>query len=625
MERTLMPESNTVDEYKSASWKEMLDISKWAFKFLYSLSPTTVTIFFVFSIVNNIRDIINSYIFAKILDIIIGIANSPEPNIAKLYPYIGGLLAYNLISTLISYFYRYSSFSLRVTSSPKITQALYKKIKELEIQTIENAEITNKLYRANGHLNDILAYFHNITDIFSSMFNFIVSAVLVFHVIPFLLPLMILVSLPRVLVDKKYRKLVYKFQFENTEAMRKASANANDLTQPRTLQEIFINKAYGFFDDKYSKFYTWFNTERLNIQRSWYKGSYSSLFIGDVGLLFANVLIFAKLIAKQSTIGDSTFQIRAVANVKNSIFDLVISINDLSEMSIKMKDTFELFNAKPAFKEGSIYFNRLEKGPSIHFKNVSFKYPSSADFVIKDLDLKIKPGEKVAIVGHNGAGKTTLVRMLCRMYPTTLGELRVNGVNINDLNSQSWYQNVGVLFQDYNTYPQFNVRENIQIGDPTIPLDENKVIEAAANADALSFINEFPNKFDQVLSERFKGGIRPSTGQWQKIAIARFFYRDAPLVIFDEPTASIDAVSEYKIFNKIYQFFKSKTVIIISHRFSTVRNADRIIMMEKGRIIESGTHDELMELNGNYARSFLLQAEGYQTAGATLPQEIKVK
>jgi ABC-type multidrug transport system fused ATPase/permease subunit len=182
---------------------------------------------------------------------------------------------------------------------------------------------------------------------------------------------------------------------------------------------------------------------------------------------------------------------------------------------------------------------------------------------------------------------------------------------LQDIKIADWYKNMGVLFQDFNQYPQLTAKENIYIGNTSEPVDEVAIRLAAQSADALEFIEEFPNKFDQILSEKFKGGIRPSTGQWQKLAIARFFYRNAPLVIFDEPTASIDAISEFNIFNKIYDFFKDKTVIIISHRFSTVRNADRIVVLDHGEIIEEGNHNDLISKNGYYAKAFNLQARGY--------------
>jgi ATP-binding cassette subfamily B protein len=171
---------------------------------------------------------------------------------------------------------------------------------------------------------------------------------------------------------------------------------------------------------------------------------------------------------------------------------------------------------------------------------------------------------------------------------------------------------MGILFQDYNAYSSLTVKENVEIDSISNNVTEKTVKEALKKANALEFIEKYKDGVNQILSERYKGGIRPSTGQWQKIAIARVFHRGAPVLILDEPTASIDAVAEAKIFDNIYKFAKDKTVIIISHRFSTVRNADRIIVLDKGRIIEQGSHEELLKNNGKYARAFKLQAKGYQ-------------
>jgi len=272
---------------------------------------------------------------------------------------------------------------------------------------------------------------------------------------------------------------------------------------------------------------------------------------------------------------------------------------------------YKLFKTEPIMDEGFKELPNLEKGPSLKFENVTFSYPRSDKKVIKNLSLEIESGEKIAIVGHNGAGKTTLVKLICKFYQTLEGKILINDENILEIKSESLYKNLGTLFQDFNQYHSLSVKENIVIGNID-DIDETKIRVAAQTADAIDFIEEYPNKFETLLSERYKGGVRPSTGQWQKIGLARFFYRNSPLVIFDEPTASIDPDSEYNIFSKIYDFFEDKTVIIISHRFSTVRNANRIIVLDDGEIVEQGTHEELIKLGGKYANSFKLQAEGYK-------------
>jgi ABC-type multidrug transport system fused ATPase/permease subunit len=263
-------------------------------------------------------------------------------------------------------------------------------------------------------------------------------------------------------------------------------------------------------------------------------------------------------------------------------------------------------------KDGDIALPRLETPPEIEFKDVKFSYPNSKEIIFANFNLKINSGEKVAIVGPNGAGKSTLTKLIARLYDPQEGEILINQKDLKELKIDDWYKNMGLLFQDFKIYDPLTVEENIYIGKSVKPLDKKKVIEASKNADAYKFIQKYPKKFNTFMNDRYEGGIQPSKGQKQKIAIARFFYRNAPLAIFDEPTSAIDAESEYKIFNRIYDFFKNKTVIIISHRFSTVRNADRIIVLDEGKIIEEGSHKELIAMNGKYAKAFRLQAEGYQ-------------
>jgi ATP-binding cassette subfamily B protein len=384
-----------------------------------------------------------------------------------------------------------------------------------------------------------------------------------------------------------------------------------DLMTPPLLQEIFINKSFKYLDKKFIEFYDWYNDARIEIRKKWYANTHIFGFLSDLSVFYGMVQIISSFIKGLISVGSIYFQINILRSFQQNISSSFSWFNNTFEFALKLKNIYELDQAKPDFEDGTIKMEKLDYGPSIEINNLSFKYPRTDIFVLDDINIQIKPGEKIAIVGHNGAGKTTLVKLLCGMYRPTKGIILANDIDLNDLKSDTWYQNMGVLFQDFNTHSQLTVKENIIMGDPNRKVDMDEVIHAAKSADALEFIDDYPGGFDQILSERLKGGIRPSTGQWQKIAIARFFYRNAPLVIFDEPTAAIDAISEYNIFNKIYKFFKGKTVIIISHRFSTVRNADRIIVIKKGKIIEEGAHKELMDEGGYYAKSFRLQAVGY--------------
>lgn len=249
------------------------------------------------------------------------------------------------------------------------------------------------------------------------------------------------------------------------------------------------------------------------------------------------------------------------------------------------------------------------KPPRIEFKNVSFHYPGGRQ-VLDNVSFVIEPGESIALVGHNGAGKTTIVKLLCRFYDVTAGEILINGVNIKDLKLANWYKFLGTLSQEFVRY-HFTVRENITLGAPERK-DEKAMRDAAVKSGAAEFIESFASKYDQVLGKEFEEGEELSGGQWQKLAIARAFYEEPPVLILDEPTSAIDAGAEYEIFNNLERQYKNKTLILVSHRFSTVRNAHKIIVLDNGKIVESGSHQELIELKGHYSKLFSIQAKGYQ-------------
>jgi ABC-type multidrug transport system fused ATPase/permease subunit len=505
------------------------------------------------------------------------------------------------------------SVSLDQYSRPAIRKKLYEKLNSLGIQTLEEPEINNKIDRAASNLPDTIWYFRQIVGIIGTFSNIIVSFSIVVSFAPILIPILIIVSVPNFLVDKKYRQVVWRFDYETTEESRKARETYNALISATKLQEVFINNAYRYLDEKFQKFAQWYAHTNVAIRKKFYGQVLLAHLLADTGEYMSYLAIFAKYLAKQTTVGDVWFQIRTVGSFKDGVSSAVGSINDMFEFAIRIKDTCALFETKPSFEDGALEIARMTKGPKIEFRDVTFKYPRSAKSIFNNLNLSIESGEKIAIVGPNGAGKTTLVRLLCRMYCVNSGGVFINGENINNIKAGSLFDNLGVLFQDFNTYPHLTPRENIILGDPDKEVDEQEVIRAAKDADAYDFIMEYPQKFDQLLTEKYKGGIRPSGGQWQRIALARFFYRNAPLLIFDEPTASIDPVAESKIFNRIYEHFRDKTVIIISHRFSTVRNADRIIVLNNGTIVEDGAHKELLALGGQYAEAFNIQAQGYVT------------
>jgi ATP-binding cassette, subfamily B, bacterial len=247
--------------------------------------------------------------------------------------------------------------------------------------------------------------------------------------------------------------------------------------------------------------------------------------------------------------------------------------------------------------------------PRIEFRDVSFGYGNGRD-VLARLSFVIEPGESVALVGVNGAGKSTIIKLLCRFYDVTAGQILINGVDLRELALEHWHAHLGTLFQDFVQY-KLAVRDNVLLGDPE-RVDEDAMREAIRKAGASALVDALPGRHDQILGSELGDGEQLSGGQWQKLAIARAFYQGAPILIMDEPTSAIDAEAELEIFEHLEAAYRDKTLILVSHRFSTVRNADRILVIEDGRIVEQGSHDELVEQAGRYASMFASQAAGYR-------------
>lgn len=593
------------------SFREFMSVCIWGVKLQFKMAPFSTIAYFLTNTLLELEGLIYAYVFALIIDKLITLVQEGNSDITSIYNILAILFAYGLINSLISIYESFLENLIYNSIDIQLRKEVYSKINQLGIQTMEDPEVSNLYQRANDSIWGLVRFNERVMYVVSSFVRVIVSGITILYIVPFLVPLIILAAIPKIFIDRYFLRKDWKFYRDHTEESRIANWNASFLYDTKSIQEISIIGAFDYLKGKFENFMNFRLKFISNNYKKWYSLWYLSNVVNQIVILTALAMIFKKTINGILTIGASTFYIRSINMFSGSIAAFNSRFTGLYESTIRMRESKEFFLMKPKVKVGDKKMKNLDKAPEITFEDVTFTYPNSDKTVLKNFDLKIKSGEKIAIVGHNGAGKTTIVKLLCGFYFAQKGKLKVNDQDLKDIKPESWYKNISILFQDYNTYPQLSVKDNIQIGEwerePTL----KEISDAADAADASGFIGEYEHKYDQLLSEKFKGGIRPSGGQWQKIALARFFYRKSSLVIFDEPTAAIDPVSESKIFSKIYNFFKDKTVIIVSHRFSTVRNADRIIVVDKGEIVEDGSHEELMKNKGKYYEAFTLQAKGY--------------
>jgi ATP-binding cassette subfamily B protein len=460
-------------------------------------------------------------------------------------------------------------------------------------------------YTPQNFANYILQLFHSSARLLSTL-------VIMIGFAPWLAPIMLISLLPGFVTERWLSKLQWNLWGEKGDKNRLAWRITEFLTFKNKLQETKIFNTKGFLLDRLDTLHRDFYDRQLSNIRKVQSRAFFSLLSELLVLGGIMLWLIRKVLNGTLDLAGFTFYSGIITQFGSSLGLIVNSFAFLSDSNEFMKDLFKLFDTKPALPQPQ-HPVRLpaDVTPTIEFREVSFKYPGSKEYTLKNLSFVIAPGEKVAFVGENGAGKTTVVKLLLRFYDVTDGQVLINGIDVRELDLQSYYDHIGVLFQDFNDYP-FSVRDNIALGRVEAFDDEEKVRGAAVLADADKLIRKYPKQYAQILEVGFKDGIEPSGGQWQRIALARALFRDAGILILDEPTAAVDAKSEYAIFKTLEERSKNKTTIIISHRFSTVRNAKNIYVIENGCIIEHGSHEQLMKADGLYKEMFEKQAEGYR-------------
>jgi ABC-type multidrug transport system fused ATPase/permease subunit len=325
----------------------------------------------------------------------------------------------------------------------------------------------------------------------------------------------------------------------------------------------------------------------------------------------AYLWIVLEAISKRISLGDLTMYLSVFRQGQTIFSNLLSTIGGMYEDSLYLSNLYEFLGQEIPQPPGNA-IEGTRPGDGLRFERVSFIYPDSAEYVLKDISFHLKPGEKLAIVGENGSGKTTLIKLLTRLYPPVTGRILLDGLDLQEWNEALLQQRIGVIFQNFVRY-QFTVGENIGAGDVNHLEEEARWQTAAEKGTANIFIETMPQNYQTRLGKWFKGGRELSGGQWQKIALSRAFMRsNADLLVLDEPTSAMDAEAEVQIFNRFRSMTRNQMAILISHRFSTVRMADRIVVLSKGEIIEQGNHEELLALEGRYAKLFYLQAAGYR-------------
>jgi ATP-binding cassette subfamily B protein len=588
-------------------------------RLVWPTSPILTSIMALISLAGGFLPALNVWITRGIVDSVLLVISGRVHSLTPVWFFVGALLVVNLVQSLLSTLGNIAQQLLQERVANRVQLMVLEKANSLDLAFFEDSEFYDKLRQASDES------IYKPLQVISQLFDFVKTIVTLFSMLVLLLNLAwwlaivaLLLPIPSFISSSRYGWRGYqKMRRENPERRRMLYL-FRLMTFDTYNKEIKLFNLGRFFIKQYEDLAEEFYQENKKIVVGRYLANFAW---GSLSIL-ANSAIYIyvafRAVERAISVGSLTMYAQAAMQVGTSFQGVLADLSGIYENNLFVSTLYEFLDYQPRIVSpqlpGPLEPDPASPGLSVEFRAVSFTYPGkdpATQAALRNVSFTIASGEAIALVGRNGAGKTTIVKLLTRLYDPDEGQILVSGRDIREYDINELRRVVGVIFQDYVTY-YMSARENIGVGRIDDIANLDMVERAADKSGANAVITNLPGGYSAMLGRWFKDGHQLSGGEWQKVALARAFMRDAPILILDEPTSSLDAQAEYEIFTKFRLLTEGKTAIFISHRFSTVRLADRIFVIEHGVLKESGSHAELIALNGRYAELFNIQAEAYR-------------
>jgi ATP-binding cassette subfamily B protein len=605
----------TREKHNVWPWKERLAALRQlppVLNIVWKSGPTVVFLGIAFRIVNALLPIGLLAVSKLIIDHIVGVLAHHQPVPRVLWWLVGAEFALAACGSMLARVVDYLDSLLADKYTRYVSIEVMRHAAGLDLAAYEDPVFYDRLERARVQATDRLGMIQSLGRLLQQVVTTLSLSISIVYFSPWLLLILIAGVVPAFLGESHFAFLEYAKNFRQTPIRRHLDYLRILGGSKEAAKELKLFGLSNFLTERFTELSNGIYRENVELSGRRLRIGALLTVLGTLGYYTAYAWVVWRTVKGELSIGTLYFLAGAILQASNNIQQIFSTVSSIADQALFLTDLLAFFAMEPTIrsKPDALPAPRpVVRG--FEFRDVSFSYPGSTRLVLDHLSFTLRPGERVALIGENGEGKTTVVKLLTRLYDPTDGQILLDGVDLREYNLEDLYREIGVIFQDFMRY-EMTARENVGVGRIEDVHDTERIVAAARKSLADEVIAKLPGGYEQMLGRRFHQGVDISGGEWQRLALARAYLRDAQVLILDEPTAALDARSEYEVFTRFAELTDGKMTLFISHRFSTVRMADRIVLMRNGRIAEEGNHSQLIALGGRYAEMFELQAANYR-------------